>query len=153
MTESRKEPAEGRLERIWIKRARRGPMDAVPEARAAARRGLVGSADQGGRRQVTVISAEAWRDAEEELGSAVEPSARRANLLVTGLDLEGSRGRTLVLGEVRLRVWGETVPCERMDEARAGLRRALSPSWRGGVYGELLNDGVLRVGDVITWEG
>ena len=36
---------DGRLEAIWIKRARRGEMDAVPYAEARQGRGLVGNAD------------------------------------------------------------------------------------------------------------
>lgn len=126
-------------------------MDAVQTAMAREGRGLAGSADQGGRRQVTVISAEAWRAAESALGDAVDPSERRANLLVSGLDLEATRGRTLGIGGVRVHVRGETRPCERMDEARPGLRRALEPAWRGGVYGEVLDDGEIRVGDPVVW--
>ena len=43
-----------RLEQIWIKRVRRGPMDAADRARVVAGRGIVGNANQGGKRQVTM---------------------------------------------------------------------------------------------------
>jgi hypothetical protein len=33
-----------------------------------------------------------------------------------------------------------------MDEACPGFRRALSPEWRGGAYGEVLDDGDVAVG-------
>jgi hypothetical protein len=39
----------GRLEAIWLKRMRRGPMDAVERAVLKAHHGLVENTDQGGR--------------------------------------------------------------------------------------------------------
>jgi len=141
----------GRLEAIWLKRAHRGPMDPRERAEAIAGEGLVGNADYGTRRQVTIVAAERWRDAELELGADVEPSARRGNLLVTGVDLLEQRDRILRVGAVRVRVRGETRPCERMDEAAPGLRRALSPEWRAGAWGELLDSGEIAVGDPVEW--
>ena len=139
----------GRIEAIWIKRAHRGPMDSVPIARARAGQGLVGSADQGGRRQITLIEAEVFERLSTELGRPVPPSARRANVLVSGVPLEGTRGRILRLGAVRVRVGGETTPCERMEKASVGLQEAMRPNWRGGVYGEILDDGEIRVGEEV----
>lgn len=146
------ERAAGRLESIWIKRMRLGPMDPKDTARAVAGRGLEGNANQGGKRQVTVISAEAWADAESEVGTSVPPSTRRANLLVSGIDLEKTRGRVLRIGEMKLKVIGETVPCRRMDESQPGLKKALSAAWRGGVYGQVLEDAEIRAGDAVSWE-
>ena len=83
----------GRVEAIWIKRAKRGPMDAVEQAEMIAGRGLVGNANQGGRRQVTIIDAAVWERVMEELGAKVDPSARRANIMVRGLNLENTRWR------------------------------------------------------------
>jgi MOSC domain-containing protein YiiM len=142
----------GRVERIWIKRARSGPMDATSRAQAVAGKGLVGNADQGGRRQVTIIEQDVWDRLRAELDARVEPAMRRANVLVSGVALKGTRGRILRLGHVRVRVLGETRPCEQMDAALPGLRRALQPEWRGGVFGELLDDGAISVGDAVRWQ-
>jgi MOSC domain-containing protein YiiM len=142
----------GKLESIWIKRAKGGPMDAVAQAHAVKDRGLVGNADQGGRRQVTVIAREAMEAAGVELGCVVDPRFRRANLMVSGLDLRESRGRVLRIGGLRLEVRGETRPCELMDRALPGLRKALQPEWRGGVYGVVVADGAIRVGDPAGWD-
>jgi MOSC domain-containing protein YiiM len=142
---------EGRLDAIWLKRAHRGPMDRVRVAAARRGMGLVGSADQGGRRQVTLIARETWERATRPLGQPVDPAARRANLLVSGVKLAESRGRVLEVGPVRIRIGGETTPCERMDEACPGLQRALRPDWGGGVYGEVVNDGELAEGQAVRW--
>ncbi|HUG40355.1 MAG TPA: hypothetical protein VMM12_07715, partial [Longimicrobiales bacterium] len=107
----------GRLEAIWIKRARRGPMDAADEATLIADRGIAGNANQGGSRQVTVIEREAWETMMAELGAALDPAARRANLLLSGVALEDCRGKVLEIGEAKIWLLGETRPCERMDEA------------------------------------
>jgi MOSC domain-containing protein YiiM len=138
--------AVGKLEAIWIKRFRRGPMDPRESAVIRAGSGIEENANQGGRRQVTVISKEAFENVSAELGAPIDPAWRRANLMVSGIDLRESRGRVLEVGGVRLRIAGETRPCERMDEAHPGLRAALSPEWRGGVYGEVLDDGPVSVG-------
>ncbi len=142
----------GRVEQIWLKRVRRGPMDPRRRAVAVAGRGLDGNANQGGKRQVTVISADAWRAVERELGGAVDPVLRRANLLVSGVELAGSRGRLLRVGGCRLLIHGELRPCRQMEESRGGLQAALSRDWRGGVYGEVVEGGELAVGDEVAWE-
>lgn len=141
----------GRLEAIWLKRFKRGPMDPKPEAKAIAGRGLEDNANQGGKRQVTIISSEDWSTTNGELGTDVDPKERRANLMVSGIALGESRGKVLSIGSVRVRIHGETRPCERMDEAQSGLRKALGNAWRGGAYGEILDDGTIAVGDPVTW--
>ena len=61
----------------------------------------------------------------EELGATIEPSARRANIMVRGLELANTRKRVLLLDECRVRIFTETKPCERMDEVLLGLKAAL----------------------------
>ena len=139
------------IKAIWIKRAHRGPMDRVDRAELVAGGGVRGSADRGGRRQISIISEEAWEAAQEELGVAVDPSARRANVMVRGIDLENARGKLLRLGACLIRVGGEVRPCERMDEAEEGLRNALRPHWRGGAFGEIVEGGAIAVGDAVAF--
>lgn len=142
----------GRLEAIWRKRRRRQPMQPLEAARLVEGRGLEGNVPHGGRRQVTVIAREAWERAEEELGRSVDPSARRANLMVRGVELADGEGRVLAVGRCRIMVRGETRPCDRMDEQADGLQEALRPGWRGGVYGQVLRGGEIEVGDPVGWE-
>ena len=106
--------------------------------------------------KVTIIAQEQWTAMMRELGGAIpvalDPAARRANIMVSGIDLARTRGKVLRLGGVRVRILGETRPCERMDEALPGLRAAMDPEWRGGAFGEVLDDGLLAVGDTAAWE-
>lgn len=141
----------GRLAAIWIKRFKGGPMDAQRAARLVAGRGIEGNANQGGKRQVTILSSEAWNRVRNELGVVVEPASRRANLFIEGVELEESRGKTLLVGSVKIRIHGETRPCEQMERAQPGLRAKLGTRWRGGVYGEVLDDGEIAVGDAVVW--
>ena len=145
-------PGPGRVERLWVKRAHRGAMDARESIDLVAGRGVEGSADRGGRRQVTILEREVWEALVRELGSDAGPETRRANVLVSGIDLRASRGRVLRLGGTRIRVGGEVKPCERMEEAVAGLRALMYPEWRGGAFGQILDGGIVAVGDAVVWE-
>ena len=142
----------GTLERIWLKRGKGGPMDAVDAALLEVERGLRGNANRGGTRQVTIISQARWAELMDELGAGLLPSARRANLMVSGLDLENSRGRVLRVGNARLQINGETRPCEQMEEAHAGLQALMRERWGGGAFAEVLDGGEIRVGDTVEWE-
>ena len=142
----------GTLEAIWIKRAHRGPMDSMREADLIEGKGVDGSVDRSRRRQVTILSREAWGDCMAELEADLDPSTRRANLLVSGVDLEGTRNRVLRIGDARLLIGGEVTPCERMEEAYAGLQETMRPHWRGGAFAQVLSGGHVQVGDPVHWE-
>lgn len=141
-----------KLSQIWVKRAHRGVMDAADRATLVAGRGIVGNADQGGTRQVTLIDLERWLELMDRVGADLDTNARRSNLVLDGIDLFDSRGRTLRIGAVRLLVHGETRPCERMDEALPGLQNAMRERWGGGVFAEVLVGGEIALGDEISWE-
>ncbi len=142
---------QGRLEAIWIKRFKRGPMDPSSEATMVEGRGIEGNANQGGKRQVTIISKEMWEKLMDEVGGDKDPASRRANLMVSGVDLSEIRGPVLAIGNVRIRIHGESRPCERMEEAQPGLKTAMEAPWRGGAFGEVLDDGTISVGDPVEW--
>jgi len=140
------QPQLGRLEAIWVKRSHSGSMDPVESAVLAKGQGIVGNADQGGWRQVTLLSSEQWAKA---VGRDVSPQIRRANLLVSGINLYESRNWKVKIAGNEMLVRGETKPCKLMDELKPGLQEALRPNWGGGAYAQVLSDGEIKVGDEV----
>ena len=136
---------------IFIKRAHTGPMDEASSA-VLDEKGLVGNANRGGFRPITLMSKERWEEVTEEVGAALGPQVRRANLLLSGIDLENSRGKVLRVGPCRLRIGGETRPCELMEEAASGLQKAMQSRWGGGVYATVIDAGPIAVGDAVMWD-
>lgn len=135
---------------IFLRPGARQPVRRVDRAFAITDRGIAGDHAGGGRRQVTVLALSAWERACAEIGTAVDPAVRRANLLVRGLDsadLARCIGGALQIGDVVIDVLGETGPCELLDaEGRLGLCAALRTEHRGGVYGAVRVGGELLVG-------
>ncbi len=150
--ESDHRPGPGRLEAIWLKRSHRGPMDPATSATLVPGQGVRGSVGRSSRRQVTIIEREVWEAVVRALGASVPPSTRRANLMVSGISLAETRGRVLLIGGVRVRINGETKPCERMEEAAPGLRDAMYDDWGGGAFAAVLDEGVIAVGDIVRWD-
>jgi len=143
----------GTLLAIAIKTASREPMTALDGAEISTEHGVTGDSRGGVRhRQVTIVAREAWERTCSVLGSEVHWTARRANLLVEGMELENTKGHVLRIGPVRLEITGETLPCARMDEAHPGLQEALQPEWRAGVTAMVLSGGAVSPGDAATWE-
>jgi len=127
-------------------------MDSTARAQLIAGRGIVGNANQGGARQVTLIDLERWQELMDSMQADLATGARRANLVLEGIDLFDSRGRTLRIGPVRLQIRGETRPCERMEETLSGLQSAMRERWGGGAYAEVLTGGEIALGDDVSWE-
>ena len=141
----------GRLEAIWVKRARGGKMDAAQQVTLAAKKGIVGNADWGGWRQVTIMEKEVWESVTSSLGVTLDPSTRRANLMVSGIELAHSRDKVISIGIVRVKIVNETAPCNLMDEVYPGLEDALKSEWSGGAFGYVIDDGEITVGDDVCW--
>jgi MOSC domain-containing protein YiiM len=142
----------GQLVAIFLKRFHGGPMDSQQSAQLLPGIGLEGSADRGGRRQVTLMSRKRWEELMKQVGGNLDPGARRANLVLSDVNLENSRGRVLCIGSCRVRIAGETRPCEQMEEAAPGLQQAMRERWGGGAYAEVLTAGTVAVGDEVSWD-
>ncbi|MBT8250969.1 MAG: MOSC domain-containing protein [Acidimicrobiia bacterium] len=132
---------------LWLKPAHNGAMKPIDTLTLLEGTGIEGNADQGGWRQVTIISEDRWSQVNADLDATVDPQLRRANIMVAGLELAESRGRVLELGECLIEIRGETRPCRLMDEQHSGLRDALSSNWGGGVFGVVTRSGTVSVND------
>ncbi|WP_421846967.1 MOSC domain-containing protein [Novosphingobium sp.] len=139
----------------------RGPMETLDRASVTPDRGLEGDcrgpvpAGKKGNRQITVIEAESWAAAIQDLGGAggLVWSDRRANLLVSGVRLPREAGKVIAIGKsLRIEVRCECDPCSRMDALREGLRAALTPDWRGGICGRVISEGDIALGDEVRIE-
>ncbi len=142
----------GKLEAIWIKRMKLGPMDPKASVILMKGKGLKDNANIGGKRQVTIIEKEVWEKHTQTLNIKLPPSARRANLMISGLPLANTRGKILKIGNCLLKINGETKPCERMDELHKGLKDVMYKDWGGGAFAEVLNDGEIKEGDEVKWQ-
>ena len=128
-------------------------MDEVPSALLVAGQGIAGNADQGGKRQATMLEQEVWDQLMQQVGGSKPASARRANLMVSGIRLAASEGNIIRIGCSRIRIHGEAKPCRRMEETASGLREAMeNAEWSGGAYGEVIEGAEISVGDPVFWE-
>jgi MOSC domain-containing protein YiiM len=139
----------GIIKGIAVRDASRAPMQEQQQVEVTLQQGIVQDYRGTGLRQVTFLDAGQWQEVLDELGVELPWYTRRANVLVEGIDLPATVGRRLQAGACRFAIGGETTPCQRMDELQPGLRRILTPALRGGVWGKVLQGGVLSVGDEV----
>ena len=112
--------------------------------------GVMGDHGTSQRRQVTLLDEAAWQTACSEVGTELDWTTRRSNILVSNLDLQELVGRQILVGNALVEIIGEVVPCHVMDAAQKGLKDALKPEWRGGVYGRIIQSGTVHIDDPIS---
>ena len=135
---------------IAVRTEKNGPMQERAQAHASPENGLDGDLPAPVHRRITMLSTDQWTETTSVLGTEFPWHTRRANVLLEGGSLEDLIGSTVRLGELSVKINAETVPCQLMDKIHLGLREALVPDCRGGVYGEIVEGGTLKVGDVLT---
>ncbi len=152
---------QGHIESIHLATAAEAPVRGVAEATAIAGLGLEGDRYALGTgtfspkpkpsRQITLIEAEAIEALERELGMALAPGETRRNLVTRGVALNHLVGRDFSVGGARLRGHELCEPCG--DLARMTGKPQILPglTHRGGLRAEILEGGLIRVGDSVGY--
>ena len=140
----------GILESIALRRKSRAAMELCLWADVTESEGIVGDHRGGTKRQVTILSRERWSQTIAELNVDLPWHTRRANLLVSGVDLAKAIGNQIRIGECIFDIHGEVDPCDRMDEYHDGLMQALYPDTRGGVWGRVVRGGCLKLNQAVS---
>lgn len=150
----------GQVEGIFIAPGPGEPLVEVPEVRAVPGQGIEGDryfsgtgefSAKPGFRQLTLIESEAIEALARDYGMELLPGETRRNVIVRGVPLNHLVGAEFQMGDVRLAGRKLCEPCEHLEEVsgRHGIRKALRH--RGGLRVEILNDGVIRKGDTVTF--
>jgi MOSC domain-containing protein YiiM len=142
-------PEQGMLQGIAVRSARRAPMQERQQVDVTVEQGIVDDYRGAGLRQVTFLSLQQWRETLQELGVELPWHTRRANLLIEGIDLPEVVGQQLQIGDCLFTIYGETEPCQRMEELQRGLQYALKPDLRAGVWGKVVRGGSLQLGQCV----
>ena len=107
------------------------------------------STGQPSRRQVTLIEREQIAEHAEALGlEGIRAGEVRSNMETTGVDLQKLMGCDVQVGEAVVRFYELRTPCSKMDALFPGLRKLMEDG-RQGVLAEVIQPGVVRVGDAI----
>lgn len=149
---------QGRIEAIHIVASKGGPPTAVDQVQAVASQGLeadryatgdgIKPGKEGGKRAATLIEAEALDALERDYEVQIGPGESRRNITTRGVALNHLVGRTFKIGEAVLRGVELCEPCNYLESlTRPGVRAGLIH--RGGLRAEILESGMIRIGDVI----
>jgi MOSC domain-containing protein YiiM len=149
----------GRLVGIYTASEAAKPLEANTAVRAIEGVGLEGdryatavgtySDRPGPHRQVTFVEREVVAAVNEEAGIELGEHETRRNLVTEGVPLQHLIGQTFRVGDVVFRGIKSAPPCAHLEGlTRPGVRAALEN--RGGLRAEIVQGGVLRIGDEIT---
>ena len=149
----------GKVVSLFIVDRSAEPMKKVDQLAALAGRGIEGDRYLLGTgtyskkpepgRQVTLIQSEVLTLL-NEINITVKPEESRRNVLTEGIEINDLIGKEFLVGTVRLRAHRLTRPCKYLENllGQPGLYKEL---WdHGGISCEILTDGVIEEGDIIT---
>lgn len=139
---------EHRITKLYIRPTEGAVPVACDRLELHAGAGIENDHTYGGKRHVTLVFEEDWEAAAQVAGApGLDPIGRRANVILSGA--QGSRfvGSHIRLGAALLEIRGITHPCPVMDQAHPGMKEALAPEGRAGVWGVVLAGASITIGD------
>lgn len=133
----------------------------VPTANAIEGKGLDGdryanlegsfSRFDGKRRHLSIIAKETIEKVRDEHNLTLPPGHHRRNVVVEGIELNSLLGKTLQLGDIRVRVDSPCAPCAYLEKkTQPGVLSAFKAAGGAGVRAEILESGTISVGDTIS---
>ena len=143
----------GAVESIWVARAAGIPAAGHEAVRALAGQGLDGDRHVTGDgtfpsglpgSALTLIE----REVVTSFSPPLAPDEHRRNVVTEGIDLNGLVGRDFAVGEVPCRGMRLCEPCT-VVQGYAGRPVLRALVHRGGLRADILEDGVIRVGDPV----
>jgi MOSC domain-containing protein YiiM len=148
----------GTVDSIYIAPAAKARTLAIDQVEAVPGAGLVGDRyflKQGTffkpepEFELTLIEAEAIEAAQREYKVKLPSGEARRNVVTRGVALNHLVGREFVIGGIKVRGIRLCEPCSHL-EALSGLPVIKAFRHRGGLRAQILTQGVIRVGDVVT---
>ena len=140
----------GELTAIGYRKIKSGPLFEVHKVKVTKAEGvMLGLPRRASNRQITVLCEEQWQQACKALNIVLPWTARRANLLICGIQFSAQHiGKVIHIGQLQLLITGETEPCFKMDLVHPGLYDVLN-NFKAGVTCRVLNDAEIQIGDSI----
>jgi MOSC domain-containing protein YiiM len=152
---------DGRVVEIYLAPGAGKDLSAVQQVRALTGLGLEGdryslgkgsfSRWPGAGRSVTLIAQEVIEALLDETGLDIDHGRSRRNIVTAGVDLNALVGQTFRIGGARFRGDRLAEPCGYL-ERRIGRGLVAALRGRGGLRADVLEEGLVRVGDAVVME-
>jgi MOSC domain-containing protein YiiM len=147
-------PGPGVVRWIGVRPGRGMAVTPLAEVAIGLENGLEGDryrGKSGSVRQVTLIQAEHLEVVAKLLRrETVDPEVLRRNIVVEGINLLALRSQEFQIGTAVLVGTGNCAPCSQMEKA-LGPGGYNAMRGHGGITAAVLNAGVVRVGDSVSW--